>query len=94
MDKDEGVRKNVFEEYYTAPSDEYQNLTDVIDFEGFDFDSRTYLDQEIDILEPRLKVLGYTEIRWLPGETDSFGPLTRVCKAVSPSGKEVTFFYG
>jgi len=89
---EDGVRQNIFD--YAKDPEEYEELTNIISFEGFDFDPKTYLDQEIDILTPQLKVLGYTEIRWLPGETDSFGPLTRICKAVSPAGKEVTFFYG
>lgn len=74
------------------PPTEYKPLEDLLDFEGFDY--RLYRTSEVNILQPQLVLKGYTDIRWLPGETDSFGPLTRVCKAKDPSGEIVWFIYG
>lgn len=74
------------------PAIEYKHLEDVLDFEGFDFNRYRYGEEFI--LEPQLLKLGYYQIHWLPGETDSFGPLTRVCKAKNPGGETVWFIYG
>lgn len=81
---------NIVNEY---PTDHYENLFEHISSEGFSYDSRTYLQQEIDILQPRLEALGYTSITWLPGESDSWGPLTRVCMATKDH-ELVWFVYG
>jgi hypothetical protein len=74
------------------PPKEYKDLRDVIDFSGFDY--RLYRTGEQNILQPQLIMLGYYNIEWLPGEADSFGPLTRLCKAKDPSGETVWFMYG
>jgi hypothetical protein len=70
------------------------DLFKVISFDGFDFDAKTYRRQEITILQPRLELLGYTECRWSMGESDSFGPLSRICEAKNPEGKIVRLVYG
>ena len=70
------------------------DLMDLISFEGFHFARATYRDQEIEILQPRLEALGYSEIKWYDGERDSFGPLIRKCSATDPDGKSVELFYG
>ncbi|MET0785772.1 MAG: hypothetical protein ABWY25_03625 [Paenisporosarcina sp.] len=79
------------EESYSADAYEYIDLYTVIDMVGFDYDD--YHDGELNILEPRLKEIGYTDIQWGPGETDSFGPLTRTCQAMK-DGKLYFFVYG
>ena len=70
----------------------YEPLEDLISFDGFDW--VMWLRDEKEVLQPRLKELGYSEIVWYQGEYDSFGPLTRVCKAVGPSGELHWLIYG
>ena len=69
----------------------YVSLYNVISFDDFDFSD--YFNGERNILEPRLKELGYENIRWEMGEADSFGPLSRVCHATR-DGKTTHFVYG
>ena len=68
-------------------------LSSVISLEGLTY-GKGYRQQELDLLQPRLEALGYTEIEWGEGESDSFGPLTRVCQATNTSGVREYFFYG
>jgi hypothetical protein len=70
------------------------SLYEIISFEGFGFYKHNYRKQEVEILQPRLEELGYTNVSWHAGESDSFGPLTRICKATDPTGKHVRFMYG
>lgn len=79
---------------YNQPASAYEDLTDVISFSGFGFSSETYRQQEVELLQPQLEALGYTEIIWLPGEADSFSPLSRVCRAFDKDGELHWFFYG
>lgn len=74
--------------------DGYPDLAGIIDFANFDFDKNTYRTQERTILEPQLRALGYSSITWSDGETDSFGPLSRLCRAKSRDKIWVTFIYG
>ena len=85
-------RVNIFDQ--DAEDRSYPDLADTINFAGFGFDVKTYQREEVEVLQPQLEALGYTNIEWLPGETDSFGPLTRLCKTINPDGNEVTFIYG
>jgi hypothetical protein len=71
---------------------EYVDLTEVISFSEFSFER--YREGERNILTPQLKALGYTEVEFLPGETDSFGPLSRTCRATDSQGYIVWFMYG
>jgi len=73
-----------------------QNLAEVISFAEFRFNVPTsaIVRQEREILEPQLADLGYTDITWWTREEDSFGPLSRSCKAIDNNGDEVEFFYG
>lgn len=73
-------------------AEQYLELMDHIDFAGFDFGS--YAQHEIKLLQPQLEAVGYTRIRWMMGDYDSFGPLTRICRAINPDGKVVKFVYG
>ena len=79
---------------YDYPADEYKDLTAIISFAKFSFSSVDYVKEEKEILQPQLEALGYTEIIWLPGEHDSFGPLSRVCRAFDKKGDLHWFFYG
>ena len=76
--------------------DGHRNLGDIISFARFHFNVSTskIIQQEKEILEPQLLDLGYTDITWWMGEQDSFGPLSRLCKAIDKKGNEVTFIYG
>lgn len=80
-----------------TPKPNYKMLTDVISFEGFQYlahGSNNFAVQERTILQPRLEEKGYTNVHWFEGETDSFGPLTRRCRATNPFGDTVWFMYG
>jgi hypothetical protein len=70
---------------------EYGDLYDVISFEDFNFEE--WLNGERNILMPRLKEAGYSDIEFSMGERDSFGPLSRVCKA-RKDGTTHWFVYG
>lgn len=63
-----------------------------ISFEGFDYNQ--YRRHELEILEPRLRAIGYHDIQWGKGESDSFGPLTRTCTAKDQYDNVVHFMYG
>jgi hypothetical protein len=67
-------------------------LEDLLDFGRFDYDD--WRKGEIQILQPQLESMGYSNIQWRPGETDSFGPLTRICRAIWPNRNVVWFIYG
>jgi hypothetical protein len=90
------VHHNIWDESTNEPPGPvYIPLMTVIDFEGFEFLSHGgYIEQEREILQPRLEALGYSNIYWFEGETDSFGPLTRRCRAVDKRGDTVWFVYG
>ena len=79
---------------YLDENESYPDLAAVISFAGFGYDTATYRRQEVEVLQPQLEVLGYTNIEWLDGERDSFGPLSRLCRTTSPDGIWVTFIYG
>lgn len=74
----------------------YTELGEVINFARFHFNVSisAIKRQEVEILEPQLVALGYSNITWMMGEVDSFGPLSRLCHAENAEGKEVTFIYG
>ncbi len=72
----------------------YEELSNVISIEGLSWEPNRYLDDELNILQPRLVAVGYTEIEWGPGEHDSFGPLTRTCTARDAAGEVRAFIYG
>lgn len=74
------------------PTNEYIELHRVISFDGFEY--YHHLEHEVKLLQPRLEAQGYHHIQWLPGETDSFGPLTRVCRAADSNNEVVWFVYG
>ena len=50
--------------------------------------------ERIEKERPALEQRGFTNVCFGMLEEDSFGPLTRECVAVDPSGKTVRFFYG
>ena len=74
--------------------EEYEELSNVISLKGITFQRDTYLDEELEILQPRLVALGYTEVKWRMGDSDAFGPLTRVCVCWDAAGKFRKFVYG
>jgi hypothetical protein len=71
----------------------YRQLDEVIVLTGFAYDKK-FREQEVELLEPRLRAVGYVNIHWSDGERDSFGPLTRVCSATNQYGERVYFVYG
>lgn len=86
---------NLFEKGQAdAPADtlEYEELSNVISMEDFDY--ADYRNGELEILQPRLVALGFSEIRWYMGDHDSFGPLTRVCFCRDKTDKVRQFVYG
>lgn len=72
----------------------YEPLQDIIDFDGFSFAHGEWSRGEVEILQPRLEKLGYTDVQWTMGESDCFGPLTRVCQVKDSDGELHWFFYG
>lgn len=76
------------------PDVEFIPLESVIGFEDFNFDM-FYIEKEIEILQPRLEKLGYTDVRWRDGAIASNGvPITRVCVAKDKKRHTVHFVYG
>ena len=71
---------------------EYIMLTDFVDFSNFDYGE--YIRDEKAVLQPQLEFLGYTDAIWGSGEADSFGPLTRICRAKDKFGNTQYFMYG
>ena len=71
---------------------EWKDLHEIISFEDFDF--MFHLRDEKDILQPQLEKLGFINISWGSGETDSFGPLTRVCRVTDKFGNFHYYVYG
>jgi len=63
--------------------------------EEIEFDFTDAFVDELEVLEPALERAGYFTIgHWYTLEGDSFGPLSRAVKALSPAGKHVTLWYG
>jgi hypothetical protein len=83
---------NVFEQEQEEPPAKYENLDRIISFQNFDHDQYRYGEEHI--LKPQLEELGYTDIQFKMGESDSWGPLTRLCSARDSSGTKRWFFYG
>ena len=79
-------------EIHKIPGVEYEELHKIVSFEGFDF--RNFFRHEQTILKPRLERKGYKNIKFLMGEKDSFGPLTRVCHCNDKDGHKRYFIYG
>lgn len=68
------------------------DLDELLSFKDFSY--RNYTQGERDILNPQLQEMGYTDIQWYMGDSDSFGPLTRVCYMKNPDGEIVRGIYG
>lgn len=62
-----------------------------LDWEGFSF--KNYREGELNILAPQLERLGYTIVAWAMGESDSFGPLSRIA-FLEKEGIPYNFCYG
>jgi hypothetical protein len=76
-----------------TPATEYHYLNKYIDFSDFVYD-HTYREQEVSILNPQMEAIGLKHIQWMAGETDCFGPLTRVCRALNKNNEVMWFVYG
>lgn len=63
-----------------------------LDFSGFDW--KNFRQSEREVLQPQLSKLGFTDIKWMSGESDSFGPLTRSAGMTDVNDKRITFVYG
>lgn len=70
----------------------YIDLEGILDFRNFDYS--LWFEHEKNVLQPQLETMGYTEIEWMMGEMDFFGPLTRICKARGAHGDITWFIYG
>lgn len=76
---------------------EYHDLhsilpADNIAWDNFDFNE--YFSGERKYLKPALEALGYTNVRFLMGERDSFGPLSRIVVVCAPDSKDTFYVYG
>lgn len=71
---------------------------DLLDILGESFDMTDYCGQFYWRWEDRatkhLTSLGYTVYHWYSTEQDSFGPLGRAVKVLTPSGEKETLWYG
>ena len=98
VDPNEAVRyanKKDRKERIEKERDEANDLFTFLDaIETVNFRFENYLDGEDKLLRPALEQRGFTNVCFGMLEEDSFGPLTRECVAVDPSGKTVRFFYG
>lgn len=70
----------------------YDSMIEGLSFEGFDW--KNYWESEKEILQPQLEALGLTVEKWFNGETDSWGPLSRVALIVDAYGQRAYFIYG
>lgn len=76
---------------------EQDYYVDVHDIVGNDveIDYTRFYESEREILTPAIKKAGYRIIgNWWTSEGDSFGPLSRSLKAITPEGRQVQIFYG
>lgn len=71
---------------------EYEDLEDYISFDNFDFN--VYQKHEEELLRPQLEAKGCSQIFFESGESDSFGPLTRICRCLDSDGERQYFIYG
>jgi len=71
----------------------YENLP-VQYWDGCTCDRLTYHEEERTIIKPAMEKDGFENIKFLMGEKDSFGPLTRVVQCNDKSGKLRFFVYG
>lgn len=71
----------------------FEDLYKIISFEGFTFSRYNYIKEEQELLKPRLEELGFSEIEFEMGESDSFGPLSRFCTCVDAFGNKRAFIY-
>lgn len=71
---------------------EFIDLDELLSFNGFNW--KRYSTGETEILQPQLEKMGYSNFRWVMGEYDSFGPLTRVCHMTNSDGEQVRGIYG
>lgn len=73
----------------------YENLYDVIPNEVWErFDFEKYYSHEDKILKPYLESQGFTAIRFVMGERDSFGPLSRIVFCTDRNGVKRQYLYG
>jgi hypothetical protein len=76
------------------PDEELTNIFQVIgeqvDMTGYC--SRTYWDWEDNVAKPALEAAGYKVIKFMMGEADSSGPLSRIV-VTEKDGKRVYFVY-
>lgn len=70
----------------------WTNLDEIIPDAFKTFDYNNWWDGEDKILKPALAAIGYENIRFFKGETDSFGPLSRKCTATY-NGHTFHFYY-
>ena len=79
----------------TGPKIIYLDLLEVLGEVSMDgYCDRLYTNWEANVATPRLEELGYTNLTWRTGESDSFGPLSRVCTAYHPEKGWVKLVYG
>ena len=74
----------------------YENMDDIINdvdvWGRFDFSH--YHRDEVSVLKPALEAKGFTNIYFVMGECDSFGPLSRVACVTDPQGNRRKLVYG
>ena len=74
-----------------------KQLLDIIGHEAAqkpNYCGQRYDKWEAEVAEPALHDLGFKQVRWHSGESDSFGPLSRVASCLDSDGNRVQLMYG
>jgi hypothetical protein len=62
---------------------------------GLEINFERYWESEKEVINPALEQMGFTiDGRWITGEGDSFGPLSRYVHATLGDSEKVTIWYG
>ena len=82
------------EKYHTTKDGRNWLYCEDVELDWSQFSYRDYKRCEKEVLEPQLKKLRFKNFFWFNGESDSFGPLTRMGNMNDPEGRTVSFVYG
>lgn len=71
---------------------DFGHMGDHVSFEGFDFSN--WRNHERELLVPRLTEKGFSDIKFVTGDRDSFGPLMRIARMTDSEGRRGEAWYG
>lgn len=70
--------------------DAFPNLIETSDY----CSAHNYHIWERDVAKPHIEAAGYRHVTFHMGEADSFGPLSRIVRAIGPDGEKKEWMYG